>query len=187
MADGSKAEEFGHQYKAIKNVCPSHLTVLAAKVALNSGREHVNKYGQVRRARFVKSACPPACRRCETPRLSCSDRMKIFETFWSLSNHEDQWMYIFARVRQTVPQKRGAGTNSESKGKCSRVYHFLVNGVERRVCKTMFKNTLCICDSWIDSAMVHLGVGKKIPDMRGKHRQKQDRLTGNSRYRKAVI
>ncbi|KAK3918302.1 hypothetical protein KUF71_000874 [Frankliniella fusca] len=150
-----------------KRSSPSDQKIAAAKLNLNSGREHVNYSGKRRRARQLKKACHEDCNRCEDPRLQLAERQEIFNTFWSLSDHERQWLFIYGLVKTTAPrQKFSVGGGKQA----TRHYSFNLAGTRRRVCKTMFKNTLCICDSWIDSALSHFSKDGFKPDMRGKVR-----------------
>ncbi|KAK3915067.1 Isoleucine--tRNA ligase [Frankliniella fusca] len=103
----------------------------------------------------MESTCRhPNCNRCEEPRLTTEERQEIFETFWNWSDHNRQWLFIYGSVKTSSPRQKTA----------------VQGGTQRRVCKTMFKNTLCICDSWIDSALSHFSKDGYRPDMRGKVR-----------------
>jgi len=145
---------------------PSRLKIHAAKIALNSGKEHMSPSGQVRRARQLKHPCHSNCKRCQLPRLTTAERLLIFDHFWSLKSHEKQWLFISNAVSVSRPQKKVAVPGSKGAKSCSRVYYLTNNGRKTRVCKIMFKHTLSICDSWIDSALSHVPLG--LPDLRGK-------------------
>ncbi|XP_026294167.1 uncharacterized protein LOC113218158 [Frankliniella occidentalis] len=153
--------------KKIIRLSPSDVKIAAAKLNLNSGKEHVSFSGKQRRARQIKTACHIKCNRCEAPRLKLSERQEIFDTFWNLSDHERQWLFIFGLVKTTIPRKKSSVGCGK---KFSRHYSFSIAGSQKQVCKTMFKNTLCICDSWIDSALSHFSEDGYKPDMRGKVR-----------------
>lgn len=155
-----------------KRAAPSDLKIAVAKLHLNSGKQHVNYSGKVRKARELKNACHESCNRCVEPRLNLSERQKIFNTFWSLSDHERQWLFIYGLVKTATPRSK----SSVRGGKLTtRSYYFHIAGTQRRVCKTMFKNTLCICDSWINSALSHFSKDGYKPDMRGKIRSARKR------------
>lgn len=147
---------------------PSRLKIHAAKIALNSGKQHLSITGRVRTARHLKNPCHSSCRRCQPPRLTPSERQVVLDYFWSMKSHEKQWGFISNAVRACRPKKKFAVQGTKGEKSCSRVYSLSINGDSRRVCKTMFKNTLCICDSWIDSALSH--VPKGLPDLRGKRK-----------------
>lgn len=155
-----------------KRSAPSDLKIAAAKFHLNSGKQHVNYYGKARKARKLKDPCHENCNRCVEPRLNIAERREIFDTFWSLSDHERQWLFIYGLVKTTAPRSKSSARGGKQ---TTRSYHFHIAGTQRRVCKTMFKNTLCICDSWIDSALSHFSKDGYKPDMRGKIRSTRKR------------
>ncbi len=169
---GSSSLVLGLNQKEI--VCllyPSHSKVLTSKVFLNRGLAHVNSEGKLRGGRQLKSPCHDNCKRCQIPKLTCDERSAIFKRFWSLGNHDKQWEFIFNSVEVSIPLRKTATPGVKRKKFSSRSYYLSVDGIPRRLCKTMFKNTLCICDSWIDSALSHYRTGATpIPDMRGKSR-----------------
>ncbi|KAK3918565.1 Putative 4-diphosphocytidyl-2-C-methyl-D-erythritol kinase [Frankliniella fusca] len=151
---------------------PSHFKILAAKIALNSGKPHLSSRGKVRLARQVRKPCPVNCKRCNNPRLTDLERATIFKRFWSLCNHELQWKFISDSVQVTPPKRRCARQGAKREKKAIRHYYFTVNDTTKKICKTMFKNTLCICDSWIDNALSHFQDGDYVPDQRGKVKQR---------------
>lgn len=148
-----------------KLLYPSRLKIHAAKIALNSGKEHLSMSGRIRRARCLKNPCHSNCRRCQHPRLTAGERQIILDHFWSLKSHEKQWRFISNAVSVSTPKRKFAVQGSKGAKNCSREYFFSINGRKRKVCKTMFIHTLSICDSWIESALSH--VSKGLPDLRG--------------------
>ncbi|KAK3920548.1 putative ATP-dependent RNA helicase Dbp73D [Frankliniella fusca] len=150
------------------NLYPSHLKILTSKLSVNYGLQHVNFLGKWRAGRQLRSACHDGCKRCDSPKLSGQERSIVFNQFWSLGSHQEQWKFIFHAVKVSMPLRKIA-PNIKRKKFCSRSYYFYIRDESRRVCKTMFKNTLCICDSWIESALSHYIPGMPpIPDMRGR-------------------
>lgn len=147
---------------------PSHLKILAAKLALNSGKVHLSSRGKVRSARQLRKPCHVGCMKCENPRLTDGERRTLFNRFWSLTDHEQQWKFIFDSIKIAPPKRKFALAGAKGAKSNIRSYYFIVGGQPRKLCKTMFKNTLCICDSWIDSALSHFYDGMHVPDMRGK-------------------
>lgn len=154
---------------------PSHLKIHEAKLALNSGREHITSKGHMRHARQVKLPCKDNCLRCQKPKFSLDDRIKINQEFWSLEDHLQQWMYIKQSVEVSAPKRKMSCEGAKGGKLSSRVYYFPLSGVRKKVCKTMFKNTLSICDSWIDSAISHCSVSAVDPDGRGRHTNRPKR------------
>lgn len=152
---------------------PSHVKIYEAKLALNSGKEHITPMGTLRPARNIKPPCQEKCQRCQNPRLTEDERQSISENFWSLEKHVKQWKFIFDSLILSEPKKKFAREGSKGEKLLSRVYFLNVEGKPRRVCKTMFENTLVICDSWIDSAISHFNGTVMCEDLRGKHRNTQ--------------
>ncbi|XP_052130795.1 uncharacterized protein LOC127751367 isoform X2 [Frankliniella occidentalis] len=147
---------------------PSHLKVLQAKVALNSGKYHLSSRGKERLARHIRQPCHASCKRCEKPKLTDDERRSIFNKFWSLNGHEQQWKFISDSVMLSLPKRKSASIGAKGAKTNTRSYYFNTSSKPKRLYKTMFKNTLCICDSWIDNALSHFSNGTHIPDMRGK-------------------
>lgn len=157
--------------KKAKKFYPSQVKVDEAKIALNSGLEHTAISGKIRPARSLKPTCKTTCKRCK-PRLSDDIRLDLLQAFWALGNHESQWKYLLACVKCSVPKKKCTASGSKGEKHFTREYCFEVNGCSIRVCKTMFKSTLAICDSWINSALSHSSSSAFLQDQRGKCKEK---------------
>lgn len=152
----------------------SHSKIYNAKLALNSGQEHVTSKGKLRQARSVKPSCHEKCARCISPKLSPQERHSIHREFWDLRDHQKQWEFIKNYVIVSAPRKKFAEGGRGEKH-VSRIYTFRIKGNQRKVCKTMFKNTLCICYSWIDSALANGCDSSDFHDKRGKHTNRTKR------------
>ncbi|KAK3908359.1 Protein prickle [Frankliniella fusca] len=153
-------------HQPYENLFPSQVKTLQMKFALNSGIEHVNTVGKVRKARKPLAPCKANCIRCEKPKLDENERDQISKSFWSLKDHGQQWLFIYDAVSLSATKSGSKGTKA-----FNRYYSFLVDGKRRKICKTMFKCTLNISDSWIVSALSHCcDKNLVIPDQRGKHR-----------------
>lgn len=164
-----------------KNLYPSHLKIYKSKLALNSGMEHVTSKGKVRPARSIKPPCHEKCARCLSPKLTIQERLKMNREFWNLKDHRKQWEFIYNSLIISAPRRKFAVEGAKGEKHVSRVYTFLIEGKSRKVCKTMFKNTLCVCDSWIDSAIAHCcGSSEVLEDKRGKHNNRSIRGLGKS-------
>lgn len=157
-----------------KKLYPSHSKIYDAKLALNSGQEHVTSKGKLRQARSVKPSCHEKCTRCISPKLSPQERHSIHREFWDLRDHKKQWEFIKNSVIVSAPRKKFAEGGRGEKH-ASRIYTFKIKVNQRKVCKTMFKNTLCICDSWIDSALANGCDSSDFQDKRGKHTNRTKR------------
>lgn len=159
-----------------KKLYPSHSKIYEAKLALNSGKEHVTSKGTLRQARSVRPSCQERCTRCHIPKLTPQERQNINREFWNLKDHQKQWEFIKNSLIVSVPKKKFAVKGARGEKHVSRVYTFQIERQSRKVCKTMFKNTLCICDSWIDSAIAHCSDSSGVhEDKRGKHTNRTKR------------
>lgn len=168
MAAEVKPKDSCGSASGLQCIYPSQMKIRAAKLALNSGKEHITTLGKLKKARSVKEPCKKSCKRCAVPKLTPSARLEINSVFWALKDHVKQWAFIHSSVIST-PTKRKSSTSGAFREKVSsRTYYFTVCGTPRKVCKTMFKNTLNICDSWIDSALSHFTNGQMNCDKRGK-------------------
>jgi hypothetical protein len=147
---------------------PSQIKIMAAKLALNAGREHFTIKGNIKKARDPKPPCLDSCKRCTRPKLTHSERLEINNTFWALKDHVKQWIFIHSLVSCVAPKIKTSSVGVKGEKLSSRTYYFSVCGTRKRVCKTMFKNTLSICDSWVDSALSHSSNGEMACDKRGK-------------------
>jgi len=147
---------------------PSQKKIMAAKLALNAGKEHVTTKGKLKKARFLKPPCMDSCKRCAKPKLSQSERLEVNNKFWALQDHVKQWKFINESVTCTVPKTKSCIAGAKGERACSRVYSLTGSCIRRTVCKTMFKNTLHICDSWINSALSHFSVSESPYDKRGR-------------------
>lgn len=147
---------------------PSQIKIMASRLALNAGREHVTSEGKLKKARSLKPSCKNSCKRCAMPKLTEKERQEIHHAFWALNNHGKQWTYIHSSVSCISPRKKSCTSGAKGEKLSSRTYYLNVCGTHKRVCKTMFKGTLSICDSWVDSALSHFENGEMTCDRRGK-------------------
>jgi phage major head subunit gpT-like protein len=112
--------------------------------------------------------------------LTEDERRAVHESFWKLKDHEAQWLHIAGLIKCSVPKKKFAAAGTKGEKHRIRTYHLVIDERLSKVCKTMFKNTLSICDSWIDSALSHVCETIVKPDLRGKHANRPKRLIVNS-------
>jgi hypothetical protein len=159
-----------------KTLYQSHLRIQKAKIALNCGQQHMTSKGTLRLARCLKRSCQDKCKKCQSPRLTLEERTNINRMFWNLGEHQKQWEFIKSSVVISKPKKKFACTGAKGEKSQSRTYTFSVEGKARKVCKTMFKSTLSICDSWVDSALTHFSdFSGVVVDRRGKHNNRPKR------------
>lgn len=158
----------GDTTSGLQLLYPSQKKIKEARLALNAGIEHITIKGNLKRARSLKPSCKESCKRCTIPKLSQSERLQINNVFWALKDHVKQWTYIESVVSCVAPKNKTSASGVKGEKLSSRTYHFIVSGTRKRVCKTMFKNTLSICDSWVDSALSHFSNAGMACDKRGK-------------------
>lgn len=147
---------------------PSQIKIASAKLALNSGKEHFTTKGKLKKARSLKPPCKSSCKRCEVPKITESDRREISSEFWGLGDHVKQWKYINDSISSTAPRTKTSISGAKGEKLSSRTYYLTVNGKKMKVCKTMFRSTLSICDSWVTSALSHFVNGNVSRDKRGR-------------------
>ncbi|XP_052131214.1 uncharacterized protein LOC127751546 [Frankliniella occidentalis] len=97
-------------HQPYENLFPSQVKTLQMKFALNSGIEHVNTVGKVRKARKPLAPCKANCIRCEKPKLNENERDQISESFWSLKDHGQQWLFISDAVSLCATRSGSKGT-----------------------------------------------------------------------------
>ncbi|CAH0397612.1 unnamed protein product [Chilo suppressalis] len=99
----------------------------------------------------------------------------IFEEFWKLSDHEDQWHYILRHINtkdikkmQLIRTKNRTQTIS---------YFFKINGTESiNVCKNFFLNTLSISEKTVYTA-IEKGKTEEVKDNRGQHENRPRKMS----------
>lgn len=144
---------------------PSKWKAKIAKAARDSGQEYINAKGKQVNTRVIGRPCFNCKFKCSS-RVNEHHRQAIFAQFWEIKNHSRQWDFITRHTK--ITDKKKCTTNWESRRKFSRFYFFRIDGREERVCKSMFVQTLGICDFWIRTAARKLGPGGSVsPDKRG--------------------
>nr|CAH7749984.1 unnamed protein product [Callosobruchus chinensis] len=79
------------------------------------------------------------------------ERTKIFRTYYGLADYTRQRDFISANADKIV--KKTSTTQQESRRAYSIFYYLPVNGEKRKLCKSMFLNTLAINKGIVDIAM----------------------------------
>lgn len=160
--------------KKKKPIYPSQQKIHEASLALNSGKEHINSLGKLKPARMPRAPCNVKCKRCAVPRLTEAERFAVSKDFWELQNHEKQWLFIHKSIKLSIPKRKCSVKGAKGEKLVNREYCFCISNDKRKVCKTMFKNTLNICDSWIVNALSHCADGQVTKqDSRGKRTKTQ--------------
>lgn len=135
----------------------------------NSGLSYKTKSGRVIETKGMKASCGDRCRLKCSSFLTNDKRQMLFDSYWSLQDLEKQRQYIYKHLRTLEVKCRFV------KAKKARLnnyaFYFEVDGSEKRVCKTMFKNTLDINDRTIRTVTQKSCGGFLSEDQRGKHNQ----------------
>ena len=127
----------------------------------------MNKKGILVRARKMGAGCDERCRfRCQE-RISIENRQKVFDYYWNLGSHPQQWNFLLKLVYSVEPKSQK--TNSTSKKKWTRNYSLPADNKKIKVCKTMFLKTLDISDSIVETALTKVRQNEKMIDRRGKN------------------
>lgn len=151
-----------------RSLNPSKWRANTSKRMLDLGQAHLSTRNKEISARVIKAACPDMCRICRKSRLTEDQRQMVFNEFWAIGSHQAQWLYILSHLKMKTPvvKSRVAIKHRQT----SRKYFFLLKKKEHIVCKTMFINTLGICDAWIETAIKKAGTAGTVKqDTRGKH------------------
>ncbi|XP_060806519.1 uncharacterized protein LOC132903184 [Amyelois transitella] len=146
------------------------------KLLLNSGKQHLSRNGKIQPAKCIKPPCDVCKFKCNS-KISFQERKNIFDRFWGLSNHEQQWVFISKYAKRY--SKKRITTENDSKRNFSVTYNLPVDLDKSsprsvKVCKTMFKNTLSISNQFIMSALDKYDktTGNCSKDLRGHHNNK---------------
>lgn len=121
-------------------------------------------------SKTMKEACK--CNKKCGENISQVSRQAIFDEFWKLSDHEDQWHYILRYVNikkmQLVRTKNRTQTIR---------YFFKINGSEPiDVCKKIFLNTLSITEKTVYTA-IEKGKSEEVKDNRGQHKNRPRKMS----------
>lgn len=152
----------------------------AAKIARNSGNQYVSssKSKKIIAAREIKPPCKDTCKpKCNT-KINDESRREIFKRYWALGSTQRQRDYLASCMTPIRPKYQYH--RHESKRRDNTAFHFNIDGIHIRVCKSFFKSTLDITDRPIRTVISKRDeVGGMIaPDFRGKH-EKYHRLDAN--------
>ena len=139
-----------------------------SKMKRNKGEQYTSVTGKVKPEKIFKDFecfCPLRC----PENVSLENREKFFDLFYSSGSWQTQTVYISGHVkRHHVHRRYGNGSPSKSRRQFTRYYYLDTDDTMKRVCKSMFLNTL-----GIDSARVHRAILKAksgdVKDKRGKH------------------
>lgn len=140
-----------------------------AKLLRNSGKPYTSS--SIRkteiRARKLRPACNEKCKLKCSSKIEENKRLEIFDKYWSLDSLKSQREFICRSM--TVVRPKYQYKKEGSRRQCNHAFHFVINGVNVRVCKFFFKATLDINDRPIRTVIAKLNEGFLQEDLRGKH------------------
>lgn len=148
-----------------------------SKTLLNLGMEHTNRKGNIIPERKIGAACEEKCRIQCQKKFNEEARKSIFKEFWDLADHTRQWDFIAKYVKEIKKKQVTVGAGSVSRRSNSRYYVFKSGEEDKRVCKTMFLNTLGVSETWVTTALKKIkGSSTIIADQRGKHNNRPEKI-----------
>ncbi|XP_045500057.1 serine-repeat antigen protein 5-like [Colias croceus] len=137
------------------------------KILRNSGLPYQTKSGRNISKKQMKAGCGEGCRLKCSSFLSDEIRIQIFDSYWALKDLEKQRQFIHKHIQQIEIKFRS--TKAQKYRKTNYAFYFEVESSLKRVCKTMFKNTLDINDRTIRTVTEKSTGGFLKEDQRGKH------------------
>lgn len=153
MEDNATADETSHPtprrshpYKWRRNT---------TKLKKDSGLAHVSLRGKQRPARSIQGGCTKNCKKKCMQVFDDNQRQLIFNEFWAIGNHMQQWYYIRNFVKPEPVKRRTVVIlyGEDARRNFSNVYHLPLNGCPIPVCQAMFLGTLGISHTWVKTAL----------------------------------
>lgn len=134
------------------------------KLKINSGKSYVSRMGKMHPAKQVKPACNNCIFEC-TRKISEECRTELFNNFYALRDKTRQRDFISKCITSLEPkQEKGR------KRAINKVYHFVVNGNNIRVCKKFFTSTLDISNNAVATVVSKTNENGYVEEeKRGKH------------------
>jgi hypothetical protein len=119
------------------------------------GKEYLDYKGKTVAERSMKSQDCSKCRLKCSELVSEDERDKLFTEYWNLNSYERQRDFICSSITEHLPKRMLR--QAQKPKTLSREYHFQVNGVRIRVCKTFFIRTLDVGETTVTYAMKNKG------------------------------
>lgn len=123
-------------------------------------------------AKQIKGPCSSNCRLKCFEKFDSLARQNIFKSFWNLGDHSQQWSFIASHIKEI---RKKQWTQDSKRLNVFKFFLPLLSGNGHKekimVCKTMFKNTFSISNTFIQSAIDKhdKNTGICIKDMREFH------------------
>ncbi|XP_022204640.2 uncharacterized protein LOC111061255 [Nilaparvata lugens] len=135
----------------------------------NSGKQYHNVSKKLIPEKQFNENMDCTCKvECSTL-IDTEHRRKLFKSFYSMGNFDMQTSYICSLIKVS-PKQRTYTKNDSNKRNYTRMYYLPnQNGIEIKVCKTLFKATFAISDGRLTRALSGKPHGSTPPiDRRGK-------------------
>ncbi|XP_055919860.1 pinin-like [Eupeodes corollae] len=128
---------------------PNNWKCKIAKTLRNSGKAYQSN--TKKQAKEMGPACGEKCRLNCKSKIDETSRQSIFKNYWSLGDLQKQRELIIRHTKEIKPKYRYSST--QNLRQLNTAFHFQLNHINVRVCKTFFKNTLAINDRNIATAL----------------------------------
>lgn len=133
----------------------------------NAGLSYKTKSGRTIPKKVIKEGCGERCRLKCSSFLTNEVRLQLFNSYWALQDLEKQRNFIHKHLKSIEVKYRYV--KSKKPRKNNYAFYFNIDGSLKRICKTMFKNTLDINDRTIRTVTEKSTGGFLKEDQRGKH------------------
>lgn len=119
----------------------------------------------------MKPPCTQSCRLKCKDKLSETNRLQVFNSFWKLSSVDIKRAFILSMLQERAPKRTisASGSSNGRKRQKSITYSLEIAKIRHQVCKTFFINTLCISEQVVKTALLKRNLcGGVDADKRGK-------------------
>ena len=136
----------------------------------NTGKAYKSRNGTLRNEKKISEPCQKTCKLKCFEKLDQDMRRAIFNKFWTIGDHSEQYNFIVNYVVRI--NKKRTITQGESRRSYTYVYHLpIIQNSKLVVCKTMFLNTIGCGPKMIRTAISKLADASRLSfkDNRGRH------------------
>lgn len=162
-----------------RKLCKESWTRNIRKRKLNLGEAHSNTRSRWVEGKKMKEPCDQFCKFKCTSNINERDRHAIFTNYWQMGDINRQRDFLIRHMEKVEPKYRRHKVSSDEIRDNNNKYYFEVNGVEIRVCKKYFLNTLSISDQTTRTALQKMTNKNGILDLdqRGRHTTRKNRIS----------
>lgn len=141
------------------------------KASREAGKSYINSRGKFVPEKELKEPCNGCIYECNS-NITESQRRRIFDMFYCMDSFNKK-IYVLQHSQQLAVQRHRARKNDAIRRQNSFKYFLNVDGIEKRVCKVMFLNTLSISSKYVYSAHENKTTcNLPVPSKWGKHKKK---------------